>query len=77
MVWKQQWGCPNPKPLSVIRPYMAPQGLTLATCSQLGLNPQPASHRLSVYVRGPDKMAATPETWAQSVHMTDSNKIPY
>jgi hypothetical protein len=32
----------------VCRPYMVPQGLTLATCSQLGLNPQPA---LSVYVR--------------------------
>ena len=41
---------------------MVPQGLTLATCSQLWLNPQPASHRLSVYVRRPDKMAASTTT---------------
>src|ERR1700677_1196550 len=38
---------------------MVPQGLTLATRSQLGLNSRPASHRLSVYVRGPDKTATS------------------
>ena len=41
---------------------MVPQGLTLATCSQLGLNPQSASHRLSVHVRGSDKMATDTTT---------------
>src|ERR1700683_1458342 len=41
---------------------MVPQGLPLATRSQPGLNPRPASRRLSVYVRGPDKMATSTTT---------------
>ena len=41
---------------------MVPQGLTLATCSQLGLNPRPASRRHSVYVRGSDKTATDTTT---------------
>src|SRR5882724_7876045 len=41
---------------------MVPQGLTLATCSQPGLNPRPASRRLSVYVRRPDKTATSTTT---------------